>query len=299
MATIGWIGLGRMGIPMSSHLRAAGHTIIGFDPAESAQAAARDAKVTVVDTLSDALSADVVITTLPHTDSVRETYLGSDGILAALGNRSPILVDCSTIAVDVALEIHTAATAQGVRFLDAPVSGGQTGAYAGSLTFMVGGRDIDINDVATVLEPMAGSIVATGGPSTGQATKICNNMILLSNLIAACEGIALARKLGLNEKVFFDATSVSSAASWALKTWYPVPHIVATSPANAGFEATFAADLALHDIELALAAAEQAGLDLPAARYTAGQLAQLVEEGFGQKDASLVIRTIDPELGRI
>ena len=298
MTTITWIGLGHMGNPMSANLAGAGYDVRGHDVSADAMAAARDRGVQTFDTLEEALQgADVVFTMLPKGEHARAVYLGDSGVIA-LAPKDALLIDSSTIDVETAEELHRAAEDAGFRFVDAPVSGGISGAAAATLTFMVGGKPDVVEQARTFIEPMARKIVATGHAGTGQAAKIVNNMMLFICLEACAEGSVLADRLGLDPQVFWDIASVSSGNSWALQTWYPVPGIVDSAAANNNFEATFSATLAAKDAGLALLAGEQTGVRLPAAELVAAKLQQLVDEGLGDRDCSLITKYAAPD-GRI
>ena len=258
-------------------------------------AAARDRGVQTFDTLEEALQgADVVFTMLPKGEHARAVYLGDSGVIA-LAPKDALLIDSSTIDVETAEELHRAAEDAGFRFVDAPVSGGISGAAAATLTFMVGGKPDVVEQARTFIEPMARKIVATGHAGTGQAAKIVNNMMLFICLEACAEGSVLADRLGLDPQVFWDIASVSSGNSWALQTWYPVPGIVDSAAANKNFEATFSAALAAKDAGLALMAGEQTGVELPAAKLVAERLQQLIDEGLGDKDCSLITKYAAPD----
>lgn len=295
MATIGWIGLGNMGRPMTKNLIAAGHTVRGYDLDERAVAAAAENGVEAVGSIAQVVDgAEVVFTMLPKGEHARSVHLGDGGVLefAAPGT---LLIDSSTIDVDSANALHDAAEKAGFAFVDAPVSGGISGAAAGTLTFMLGGADADVERARTFVEPMAGNVFHAGGNGAGQAAKIVNNMMLAISLQGAAEGAVLARKLGLDAQTFWDIAHVSSGDSWPLRTWYPVPGVVETAAANKGFDATFATALAHKDVGLAMAGAESVGVTLPAAQVAFDNLQKLMDDGYADKDCSLVIRNIDPE----
>lgn len=296
MTTIAWIGLGQMGLPMSRNLAAApGNTVRGFDlNPQAVEAAARNGLVPAASIADAVRGADVVFTMLPKGDHVRSVYFGHDGVLshAAPGT---LLIDSSTIDVAAARQLHTAAATEGFRMVDAPVSGGISGADAGTLAFMIGGSPEDTEAARAVIEPMAGNIIAAGGDGAGQAAKICNNMMLFIALEAAAEGSVLAARLGLDAETFWEIARVSSGDSWAVRTWYPVPGVVPTAAANNGFESTFKATLALKDAGLALMAADDAGIELPAAALVAERLQRLVDEGLGDKDCSLITKYCTPD----
>lgn len=247
---IGWIGLGNMGTPMAGNLVAAGHEVRGFDLSAEALALAAEAGVVPAPSaLEVARDAEVVFTMLPAGEHVRTVYLGEVGLFAA-ARPGTAFVDSSTIDVASAGAVHEAAAARGIGFLDAPVSGGMSGAAAGTLTFMVGGDAGLVERLRPVFEPMAGNVVATGGATTGQATKIVNNMLAMVSNQAMAEAAVLADRLGLDQRTFWDVARVSSGDSWPLRNWYPVPGVVETAAANRDFRATFAAALAHKDVEI-------------------------------------------------
>jgi 3-hydroxyisobutyrate dehydrogenase len=273
MANIGWIGLGNMGRPMTKNLVAAGHTVTGFDVVEAAVTAAAQDGITPVGSIAEAVAgADIVFTMLPKGEHARSVYLDSGGVLES-AQTSTLLVDSSTI--------------------DGPVSGGIGGAQAGTLTFMLGGADDAIADAKPVIEAMAGNIFHAGGEAAGQAAKIVNNMQLAISLQGVVEGAVLAQRFGLDPKVFFDIASVSSGDSWPLRNWYPVPGVVESSPAEREFAAGFSTMLMHKDVGLALAGGESQGVDLPAATLVHEKLQQLIDDGWGDADTSILIRNID------
>jgi 3-hydroxyisobutyrate dehydrogenase len=147
--------------------------------------------------------------------------------------------------------------------LDAPVSGGVGGAAAGTLTFMCGGAPQAFEKAKPVLEAMGKRIVHCGGAGTGQAAKICNNMILGATMIATCEAFVLAETLGLSAQGLFEVASTASGQSWSLTSYCPVPGPVPASPANRGYQPGFAASLMLKDMRLAQEAAASAGVATP------------------------------------
>lgn len=296
MAVVGWIGLGNMGGGMSANMVKAGHEVRGFDLNPEAVAAAENHGVRAVRSIAEAVEgADVVFTMLPKGDHARTVYLNEDGVLAHAETHT-LLVDSSTIDVESARVLHDAAAAAGFRFVDAPVSGGMSGAQAGSLTFMIGGEADAVKDASTYIEAMSGNIIPTGAATTGQAAKICNNLMLFINLAATAEGAVLADRLGLDKQVFWDIASVSSGNSWALRTWYPVPGVVPTAASNKDFAPTFTAELANKDINLAIAAAKDTGTPLEIGEHVQQMFQRLIDSGDADKDCSMIIKLVDGSL---
>lgn len=293
---IGWIGLGNMGAPMSGRLVAAGHEVHGYDLAEAAREAAAAQGVTVEDTVAATVAgADVVVTMLPNHGIVTAVLDGPDGVLAH-AEPGAVVIDSSTIDIDAARSLHASVSAAGFRFLDAPVSGGISGAAAGTLTFMVGGDAAVLEEVRPVIEVMAGRIFHTGGPGNGQAAKLTNNMMLGITLAATAEGAVLAERLGLDATTFWELAQVSSGDSWALRTWYPVPGVVETAAVNRDFTGGFATALLRKDLELALAAGESTSTALPFATAVRDRMDQLVELGLADRDCSVLVKLVDGEL---
>ncbi len=263
MATIGFIGLGNMGGPMAANLVRAGHTVYGLDLSEQARAALVEAGGKSVGTVAEAVSkADVVVSMLPAGAHVRKVYLGEDGVLE---NARPntLLIDSSTIDVESARAVAAAAKEAGMVMVDAPVSGGVTGAAGGTLTFMVGGTEAGFAAAKPYLEIMGKTIVHAGGAGNGQAAKICNNMILGISMIAVSEAFVLAERLGLDHQKLYDISSTASGQCWSLTTYCPVPGPVPTSPANRGYQPGFAAAMMLKDLKLAQEAANTSGASTP------------------------------------
>lgn len=294
MTTFAWIGLGNMGAPMAGHLVEAGHAVAGFDLNPAALEEARKNGVTPAASVAEAVAdADVVITMLPKGQHVRSVLEGDDGVFAH-ARKGALLMDSSTVDIATSQWCHDEAPRHGLRFVDAPVSGGISGASAGTLAFMVGGAEADVQEALQHVAPMAGKTFAAGGPTAGIAAKIANNMMLFIGQMACSEGSQLAKHLGLDPKTFWEIVTASSGFSWPQQTWYPVAGIIPSSAANDDFEATFRADLALKDVTLAMDEGERLGLHLEAAGLAQEQLRRLAEEGLGDKDCTLVVKYVTP-----
>ena len=299
MATIGFIGLGNMGLPMARNLAAAGHEVRAFDTAASAvERAAAAGATAAADLVAAATGAATVITMLPAGEQVREVYLGPTGIIARIAPGT-LLIDCSTIDVETARAVHAAATAAGFDMLDAPVSGGVAGAEAGTLTFMVGGSDRAFAAARPILERMGKAVIHAGGPGNGQAAKICNNLMLGISMIGVCEAFALADRLGLPAQTLFDISSKSSGQCWSLTSYCPVPGPVPSSPANRDYRPGFAAAMMLKDLRLAEAAAASAGATIALGRQAAEIYHEFVGGGHGNLDFSSIIKVFQGDRGAV
>ena len=292
MARIGFIGLGNMGLPMAQNLVKAGHEVTGLDVSKAqvdklAVAGGKPAG-SVKETAS---GVEFVITMLPAGAQVRDVYLGSGGVIAA-ASPGTLLIDSSTIDVETARAVSTAAQGRGLAMLDAPVSGGVGGAQGATLTFMVGGPDAAFERAKPILEKMGKTIVHAGGAGNGQAAKICNNMILGVSMIAVSEAFVLAEKLGLEAQKLFDISSKSSGQCWSMTAYCPVPGPVPASPANRDYQAGFTAAMMLKDLKLAQDAARTAGAATPLGADAAKIYGQYVESGEGGRDFSGIIRHV-------
>jgi 3-hydroxyisobutyrate dehydrogenase len=292
MTRIGFIGTGNMGGPMARNLLKAGYSLQAFDLVPGALkgvvAAGAEAARSAVDA---ARRSDVVITMLPAGKHVASVYLGDTGIIAAV-EPGTLLIDCSTIDVKTAREVARAAESNGKLMLDAPVSGGTGGAEAGTLTFMVGGSADGFERAKPILEKMGRTIIHTGAAGTGQAAKICNNMILGVSMIAVSEAFVLAEKLGLDAQKLFDVSSKSSGQCWSLTSYCPVPGPVPASPANRDYRPGFAAELMLKDLSLSQAAAQQVGVDTALGRHATDLYEAFSQSGEGGTDFSGIIKMI-------
>ena len=278
---------------MTARLVAAGHEDRGHDLNPDAVRLAVEGGVVAPGSVAAAVDgADVLITMLQRGAQVQGVLTEVLPLLAP----DTLVVDCSTIAIDEARDLHSLVTEAGFAFLDAPVSGGVSGATAGTLTFMVGGDAAHVDRARPVLEPMAGRIFHIGPGGSGQAAKIVNNLMLAISLAATCEGAVLADRLGLDHKVFQQMASVSSGDSWALRTWYPMPGVIETAAVNRDFEGGFAVDLLAKDLGLALSAGAATDTELPFATEVAAGLVRLHEAGLGGKDSSVFVKLLDGSL---
>jgi 3-hydroxyisobutyrate dehydrogenase len=297
MTTIGFIGLGNMGLPMAHNLLKAGHAVNGFDVQSAPVERFAAAGGKVATSLADACSgANVVITMLPAGEQVRASYLGASGVIAH-ANPATLLIDSSTIDVATARAVWEAADQRGLAMLDAPVSGGVGGAQAGTLTFMVGGTEEGFARAKPILEAMGKTIVHAGGAGNGQAAKICNNMILGVSMIVVAEAFLLAEKVGLDAQKLFDISAKSSGQCWSMTSYCPVPGPVPSSPANRNYKAGFTATMMLKDLKLAQEAARACGAVTPLGAGAAALYGQYVEEGGGAEDFSGIIRYLRGERG--
>lgn len=254
---IAFLGLGNMGSHMARNLAAAGYHVTCYDIVQQAvDSAAQDGLATADSGVEAVRDANMVITMFPAGEHVLAAY--RDGLLEAAPDDT-LFIDCSTIAIEDAVEAARLATEAGHRALDAPVSGGTVGAEQGTLTIMVGGSVANFEQAKPLFDVMGRKIVHAGDTGSGQAVKVVNNMALAINTIGAAEAFSLGANLGLDPQVLYDVMSSSAAQSWSVSTNCPVPGPVPGSPASNDYRPGFATALMAKDLGLAKAAIESTG----------------------------------------
>ncbi|KAJ3023334.1 hypothetical protein HKX48_003618, partial [Thoreauomyces humboldtii] len=296
--TLGFIGLGQMGYPMAANLLRATsktHNLVAYDTnTSSTTRLSKEGPVSILSNPREvAESADVVFTMLPAGRHVRGVYEQ----LMEGSRKDQLYVDCSTIDVKTAVEVAGWVHAKGARMVEAPVSGGTGGATNGTLAFMAGARnEKDLEAARPFLMHMGKVINYCGKSGTGQAAKICNNMMLGISMVGACETFNLGRRLGLAPELLNKILNTSSGRSWSTDTYSPVPGLNPNVPASKDYEGGFGVSLMAKDMGLAVAAAteSQSPVVLGAA---AEQMYKMVAttEGFEGKDFAVVYRWLGGE----
>jgi len=287
---IAFIGLGNMGGGMAANLVKAGHEVRAFDLAAEALEKAKRNGCETFGTVREAVQGvDGVVSMLPNGDIVRSVYTVDVIGQAPAG---ALLLDCSTIDVATAREVAAEAVGAGYEMVDAPVSGGIAAANGGTLTFMVGGSEAAFQRADTVLRPMAKAVIHAGASGSGQAAKMCNNMLLAIHMIGTCEALALAEKAGLDMQKFYEISSKSTGYNWSLNDYTPAPGIGAASPADNGYQGGFASALMLKDLRLAMTAADAAGATVPLGKHATEIYEAFNEAGNGSKDFGAIFTTL-------
>jgi 3-hydroxyisobutyrate dehydrogenase len=263
--------------------------VVAFDLVGAAREQAKADGAGIADSsVASVKGADVVITMLPAGKHVLAVWAE---ILPAMV-KGALIIDCSTIDVESAVQAHGLAAKHAVASVDAPVSGGTGGARGATLTFMAGGEAKAFAAAKPVLENMGKKIVHCGGAGAGQAAKICNNMILGISMIAVSEAFTLAEKLGLSHQALFDVASTSSGQCWSLTSYCPVPGPVPTSPANNDYKPGFASALMVKDLTLAQDAARTAGAATPLGKHAQEIYKAFDAAGHGGVDFSGIIQHV-------
>ncbi|HTP49439.1 MAG TPA: 3-hydroxyisobutyrate dehydrogenase [Anaeromyxobacteraceae bacterium] len=285
---VSFLGLGNMGLPMARNLLKGGYSVRGFDIAPTQVKRFADAGGLTAGGASEAVhEAEVVFTMLPASQHVRDLYLGAGGLLATC-RPDALLVDCSTIAPAVAREVAAASRAKGIGMLDAPVSGGTGGAETGTLTFMVGGGEKDLERARPLLERMGKNIFHAGASGAGQAVKMCNNMLLGIQMAGTCEALRLGIAHGLDPARLSEIMTKSSGRNWALETYNPCPGVMPNAPASRGYTGGFSTDLMLKDLSLAQEGAASSNTATPLGRIARELYLLHRESGNGGRDFSSI-----------
>jgi 2-hydroxy-3-oxopropionate reductase len=282
---LGFIGLGIMGAPMAGHLRAGGHELFVATRSKVPQALADAGAVACANSAEVARKADIVFTMVPDTPDVEAVLFGKDGVAAGL-SKGKTVVDMSSIS-----PIETKAFAKrvnelGCDYLDAPVSGGEVGAKAASLTIMVGGPEATFAKVKPLFELMGKNITLVGGNGDGQTTKVANQIIVALNIAAVSEALVFASKAGADPAKVRQALMGGFAASRILEV-HGERMIKRTF--NPGFR------IALHqkDLSLALAGARALGVALPQTASAAQLMQACAANGMANLDHSALVKALE------
>lgn len=291
MTRIGFVGLGAMGMPMAKHLAASQFSVVAYDirPAvvESfAKEAGQGAK-----TAAEALAgADVAILMVVNADQARQVLFADKALDGMAADGTVVLMaTCAPRAVE---EIAKAVTASGRRFVDAPVSGGVTGATAGTLTIMAAADQATFDAVKPVLSAMGDKVFHVGEkPGLGATAKAINQLLCGVHIVVAAEALSLAEKIGFDTKTALDIVSGSAASSWMLRD--RGPRMMQAEPA-----VTSAIDIFVKDLGIVLAAGHDAGAALPVAAAAHQLFVAVSGRGEGKSDDSQVIRAYRSLQGR-
>lgn len=281
-AKVGFIGLGIMGKPMAKNLLKAGYSLVVYDinadpvkelSALGAKPAGSPREV--------AQEVGTIITMLPDSPQVKDVILGGNGVLEG-ARPGAIIVDMSSIAPLVSREVAAGAAKKGVRMLDAPVSGGQPGAIAGTLSIMVGGDQKDFDECYEMLSKMGRSVVRVGAIGSGNIAKLANQIIVALNIAAVSEAFVLATKAGVDPKAVYDAIRGGLAGSNVMDA--KVPLIL-----DRKFDPGFRIELHIKDLANALSTAHALGVPVPLASVVMEILQALKVDGRGSKDHGAIV----------
>ena len=288
MKKIGFIGLGNMGGPMACNLLKAQYEVAVYDIVPSLLESISEQGGIACKSAAEVLcGADLVISMLPASQHVESLYLGDEGIMPLI-DTSSVVIDCSTISPASSKKVSAAAQARGIAMLDAPVSGGVGGAVAGSLTFIVGGTEADLEKVRPILEIMGNNIFHAGAAGAGQVAKICNNMLLSVLMTGTAEALQLGVNNGLDAKVLSEIMRKSSGGNWALEVYNPYPGVMDNVPAGNDYQGGFLVDLMIKDLGLAMESALATDSSIPLGALARNLYRLHGSKGAGRKDFSSI-----------
>lgn len=273
-----------MGAGMARNLLRAGHDVVVWNrsPAPAQELVAEGARW--ADTPAALGDCPVVAMCLPNGAVVESVLFGDDGVLSASTAGPVTIIDHSTIAAADARAIAQRCAEAGHNFLDAPVSGGPQGAEAGTLAVMVGGEHAALEQVRPVLSAYSSSIVHMGAPGAGQTAKLVNQICIALTVQGLGEGFRLGLAHGLDPDALYQLLRTATADSVMLRTRVPVAGLQAGMPASSEWAPGFSAEFMLKDLDFALAAATESGVETPGVRHVRDALASLVDAGGGKLD---------------
>ncbi|UCH63407.1 MAG: 2-hydroxy-3-oxopropionate reductase [Fidelibacterota bacterium] len=291
MDKIGFIGLGVMGRPMARNLIKAGYSMVVHDiNREAVDELADEGAAPVSSAREVAEKSDVIITMLPDSPDVEAVVLGPEGVIEGVRS-GQLFIDMSTIAPATALKVYQALQGKGVDALDAPVSGGDVGAKAGTLSIMVGGTDKAFKRAKSLFEVMGKNIVLIGEAGAGQVTKACNQVVVAITIQAVAEAMTLARKTGVDPAKVRDALLGGFAQSRILD-------LHGQRILDRNFEPGFRVRLHRKDLAIALQTGHEQSLPLPATAQAADMMDALLDQGKGDLDHSALALLVE-ELGGV
>lgn len=287
---IGFIGLGIMGRPMARNLLGAAYPVTVWNRSRPAvKELARDGAAAASSPREVAELSDVVITMVTDSPDVEQVILGPDGVMEA-ARHGLVVIDMSTISPDVSRHVAARLAEREVEMLDAPVSGGEQGAIAGTLSIMVGGHKKTFERCRPVLEVLGQKLVYCGPSGSGQTVKLCNQIVVGLNNLGMCEALVFAVKAGIDPSVVIDAVSAGAGNSWAIQNL--APRIL-----QRDFRAGFKVAHQQKDLRLALEAAGERFVPLPGASLVRQLFAAIEAEGLGVEGTQSLVKSLEKLAG--
>ena len=291
---IGFIGTGTMGQPMLANLVKNGFAVLAFDVVPAALDAAASLGAERAGSVGEtARNCEIVITMLPSSANVEAVYLGSGGIVESAGE-GRLCVDMSTIDPGTSQRVAARLKERGLRFLDAPVSGGVGGAAAGTLAIMVGGDARDLAEARPALAAMGTNIIHVGAVGAGEVAKLCNNLISGAALVAVAEAFRIGEAFGVDAQVLTNVIAKSSGSTWVMEHMHPVPGIVDSAASSRQYAPGFMTDLMAKDLGLAVSAARDKRVPVIVAPAAQQLYRMASSHGLGREDFSAVYKFLKP-----
>jgi 3-hydroxyisobutyrate dehydrogenase len=295
---IAFIGTGTMGQPMVRNLITKGFTVVAYDVVPAALDAAVKLGASACGSAAEAAKqAELIVTMLPSSSHVETAYLDGGGVLDGVA-KGRLCVDMSTIEPAVSRRVAERLRARGVRFIDAPVSGGVVGAEKATLAIMVGGDAADLEEARPALAAMGANIIHVGPVGSGEVAKLCNNLIAGVAMVAVSEAFRIAEGFGVDPKILTSVIAKSSGNTWAMEHGHPVPGMVPTAASSRDYAPGFMTDLMAKDLGLAVNAARELRVPLSVAPAAQQVLRLASSHGYGRKDFSAVYAFLKPSSGQ-
>lgn len=287
MAKVAFLGLGVMGYPMAGHLAAAGHQVTVFNrtSAKADKWVAQHGGSSATTPAEAAKEAEFVFACVGEDDDVRQMTIGKDGAFSTM-QKGAIFIDNTTASADVAREIYAAASAAGLHFIDAPVSGGQAGAENGKLTVMCGGDEAAYGRAESLMACYGARVTLMGASGAGQLTKMVNQICIAGLVQGLSEALNFGQKAGLDMDKVLGVVSGGAAQSWQMENR-------GTTMVRDEFDFGFAVDWMIKDLKICLAEAANNGAELPVTATVAQFYKALSNKGFGRNDTSSLIRLLN------
>ena len=297
MTRIGFIGVGTMGLPMAANLVKKGFAVTAYDLNAAAVKAAVAAGMSAAASAAEAVAgADIVVTMLPSSPHVESAYGGDGGVINA-ARKGTLCIDMSTVDPAASRRVAAAAAERGLRFVDAPVSGGTPRAIDGTLAIMVGASGEDFQAALPALQAMGANVIHVGPVGSGEVAKLCNNLIAGVTAVAVSEAFRIAEGFGVDAKTVTEVIAKSSGNTWVMENMHPVPGLVARAASSNDYAPGFMTDLMCKDVGLAVDAARNLRIPLfvaPAAQ----QVYRLASShGLARKDFTSVYTFLKPSAG--
>lgn len=286
-APVAFIGLGTMGYPMAGHLQKAGHEVCVFNRTKAkAEAWQKEFQGKTADTPKDAASgAQFVFLCVGNDDDVRSVVYGEDGVLAGMSSGST-LIDHTTTSTVLAREIAEKCAEKGVAFVDAPVTGGESGAQQGALAVLCGGDDLTVSLIRPIVSAYASSITRIGPVGHGQLAKMVNQICIAGCVQGLAEALAFGQRSGINMEKVLSAIGSGAASSWQMNNR-------GMTMLEGKFDFGFAVDWMRKDLGIVLDEASRNGADLPVTKTVDGFYKEVQEMGGGRLDtSSLILRLL-------